>query len=95
MSDKKRAHLFISGLVQGVFFRDHTQRWASSLGLTGWVRNLDDGRVEALAEGPENDLQAFISKLRQGPPHARVEDIEVEWGPYEGEFRGFIVLRSW
>jgi acylphosphatase len=95
MSERKRARLFISGLVQGVFFRDHTQRWASSLGLTGWVRNLDDGRVEALAEGPEADLQAFISKLHQGPPQARVEDVAVEWEPHRGEFNDFRILRTW
>ncbi|HEX9902090.1 MAG TPA: acylphosphatase [Acidobacteriota bacterium] len=94
MIEKKRAHLFVSGLVQGVFFRDHTQRWASSLGLTGWVRNLGDGRVEALAEGPEADLQAFISLLRQGPPQARVEDIELEWELYQGEFNDFRILRT-
>lgn len=95
MSERKRAHLFVSGLVQGVFFRDHTRRWATSLGLTGWVRNLDDGRVEALAEGLEEDLQAFITHVRQGPPRARVEDVRVEWGPCLGEFKDFIVLRGW
>jgi len=95
MTEKKRAHLFVSGLVQGVFFRDHTRRWATSLGLTGWVRNLDDGRVEALAEGPETDLQALIVQLRQGPPRARVEEVRVEWGPFQGEFKDFVVLRGW
>jgi acylphosphatase len=95
MSEKKRAHIFVSGLVQGVFFRDHTRRWASSLGLCGWVRNLDDGRVEALAEGPEADLQTLIVQLRQGPPQARVKEVQVEWRPYQGEFKDFIVLRGW
>ncbi len=95
MRERKRAHLFISGLVQGVFFRDHTRRWAASLGLTGWVRNLDDGRVEAVAEGPEADLQAFLSHVRQGPPRARVEDVHVEWGPWRGEFKDFVILRDW
>ena len=95
MRERKRAHLFVSGLVQGVFFRDHTRRWATSLGLTGWVRNLDDGRVEALAEGPEADLRTFIAHLRQGPPRARVEDVQVEWGLWQGEFKDFNVLRGW
>ena len=95
MSEGKRAHIFVSGLVQGVFFRDHTRRWASSLGLSGWVRNLADGRVEVMAEGPEKNVRDLISFLRQGPPQARVEDIELEWELYQGEFSDFRILRTW
>jgi len=65
---KSRARIFISGRVQGVFFRDHTQRWASSLRIKGWVRNLPDGRVEAVAEGLKKDIDSLIRELEQGPP---------------------------
>jgi acylphosphatase len=90
---KARAHIIVSGRVQGVFFRDHTQRWASSLGLTGWVRNLRDGRVEVLAEGEKDSLEGLLSRLRQGPPLANVQDIEVDWEEYSGEFPDFRI--SW
>jgi acylphosphatase len=86
---EKRAHIFVSGRVQGVFFRDHTQRWASSLGLTGWVRNLYDGRVEAVVEGESEKIEELIAKLRQGPPMADVTNLELTWENSKGEFEGF------
>lgn len=86
---KARAHVFVSGRVQGVFFRDHTRRWASSLGLSGWVRNLADGRVEALAEGEKEKIESLIGKLREGPPLSWVENVATEWEEYTGEFSGF------
>ena len=86
-----RAHVFVSGRVQGVFFRDHTRRWASSLGLTGWVRNVYDGRVELIAEGEKGKVESLIDRLREGPPIARVENIEVTWEEYTGEFSDFRV----
>ncbi len=91
---KARAHIVVSGRVQGVFFRDHTQRWASSLGLAGWVRNLGDGRVEAVAEGEKEKIEDLIGYLKQGPPVARVEDVEVSWEEPKGEFSDFRVTRS-
>jgi acylphosphatase len=86
---KVRAHIFVSGRVQGVFFRDHTRRWASSSGLSGWVRNLADGRVEVLAEGEKEKIESLIGKLRAGPPLSWVENVEAEWKEYTGEFTGF------
>jgi len=86
---KARAHVFVSGRVQGVFFRDHTRRWATSLGLTGWVRNMPDGRVEVLAEGEKEKVEGLLSKLRLGPPLASVENVTVAWGEYSGEFSDF------
>jgi acylphosphatase len=86
---KARAHVFVCGRVQGVFFRDHTRRWASSLNLTGWVRNLADGRVEVLAEGDKKSLEDLVAKLRQGPPAADVQRAEVTWGDFRGEFDSF------
>jgi len=91
---KARAHIVVSGRVQGVFFRDHTQRWASSLGLAGWVRNIADGRVEAVAEGEKEKIEDLIGYLKQGPPVARVEDVEVSWEEPKGEFSDFRVTRS-
>jgi len=91
---KARAHILVSGQVQGVFFRDHTQRWASSLELTGWVRNLRDGRVEALVEGDKESIRDLINKLNQGPPLARVEKIDVNWEDYKGEFKYFQITYS-
>jgi acylphosphatase len=87
-------HALVSGRVQGVFFRDHTRRWASSLGISGWVKNLPDGRVEVLAEGEKEDLEALISRLEEGPPAASVEDVTVTWADFQGGFKGFRVVWS-
>ncbi len=75
----RRAHLFISGLVQGVFFRATTREKARELGLGGWVRNLRDGRVEAVFEGEEDKVRDIISWCYHGPPGARVSGVEVMW----------------
>lgn len=82
----KCIHCFVSGRVQGVFFRAATQRKAVDLGLSGWVRNRPDGRVEVLACGPESAVDALQRWLREGPTHARVEDVTCSPGePPEGE----------
>lgn len=88
---KARLHAFVSGRVQGVFFRDFTRRWARTLGLTGWVRNVFDGRVEVMAEGNQEALETLIEKLKEGPPAARVENVEVEWDEYRAEFFDFTI----
>jgi acylphosphatase len=75
--------------VQGVFFRDFTSTEATFLGLAGWVKNLFDGRVEVLAEGEKEDLEKLLTKLKQGPPGARVKNVEVIWEDYLGEFHEF------
>lgn len=78
----------ISGKVQGVFFRWSTSEEARRLGVTGWVRNLPDGAVEALFQGPEAAVEAIIAWCGQGPPNARVEGVEVRRRPLgEGEPR--------
>jgi acylphosphatase len=91
---KARAHVFVAGRVQGVFFRDHTRRWAASLGLTGWVRNLLDCRVEVLAEGEKERLEELIVRLKQGPPLAQVVKVEVTWEDFRGEFDDFRIAWS-
>lgn len=91
---KARVQVLVSGRVQGVFFRDHTRRWAGSLGLTGWVRNLPDGRVEVLAEGEKDRLDDLLGRLKQGPPMAEVADLEVSWENFKGEFADFRIAWS-
>ncbi|MFN3347089.1 MAG: acylphosphatase [Candidatus Bipolaricaulaceae bacterium] len=87
----KRVHLFVSGRVQGVFFRAHTRDLAQRLGLTGFARNLPDGRVEVVAEGPEEKLQELINFCHHGPPLAHVTAVEIRWEEATGEFRTFSV----
>lgn len=88
---KKRVHLLISGKVQGVFFRANTRDQARRLGLSGWVRNLPDGRVEAVAEGEEERLKELIDWCHHGPPGAIVRAVEVRWEDFRGEFSDFEV----
>lgn len=89
---KGRAHIFVSGWVQGVFFRDQTQKWAASLHIKGWVRNLKDGRVEVMAEGEKENIEDLIGHLKQGPSLARVDNVEVSWEDYTGEFGDFKIV---
>lgn len=74
-----RAHLFISGIVQGVGYRYHCRRQAQTLGLAGWVRNLDDGRVEAVLQGSREQVESMIRWCYRGPSEARVSDIAVTY----------------
>ena len=76
-----RIHAFISGRVQGVWFRESTRQSAEKHGVSGWVRNLPDGRVEVWAEGEPPAVEAVIDFIREGPPHARVSGIEFEEEP--------------
>ena len=85
----KRVHVYISGRVQGVFFRAETQRTAKSFNLTGWVINMADGRVEAIFEGEDTNIDKMIAWCHIGPPAARVEEVLTEEEPYTGEFRDF------
>ncbi len=91
MADKAQVHMVVSGRVQGVFFRGAAAQEARALGLSGWVRNLPDGRVEIVAEGGRRNLEMLFAWAHQGPPAARVEEVEVEWSEYEGKLHGFEV----
>ncbi|MEM3692713.1 MAG: acylphosphatase [Candidatus Bathyarchaeia archaeon] len=84
-----RVRVQISGIVQGVFFRASTRRIALELGLKGWVRNLPNGRVEAIFEGEEEKVRKALEWCRKGPPGAKVEKVEEFYEPYKGEFETF------
>ncbi len=86
---KARAHIFIQGLVQGVFFRSFVRSEANMLGVKGWVKNLSDGRVEAVLEGDKDQIEKLIELCKKGPPNARVESVAIEWETYSGHFRDF------
>jgi acylphosphatase len=87
-----RAHVFVTGYVQGVFFRHTAAQKARALGLTGWVRNLSDGRVEIVAEGEQSEVERLVDWCRSGPPHATVESVEADWQPPLSDFDGFKIL---
>ena len=86
-----RAHVFVSGRVQGIFFRQNTKQKAESHGVTGWVRNLPDGRVEAIFEGEEEDVKALVDFCRKGPRGAVITNVDVTFERFAGEFRNFKV----
>lgn len=88
---QKRLHLWITGRVQGVSFRYHARERARALGLTGWVRNLIDGRVELVAEGAAEDLRALLDWCEDGPAAARVDRVDHRESPASGEFTDFAV----
>ena len=89
-----RRHLRITGLVQGVFFRESTRREAERVGVLGWVRNLDGGGVEVVVEGSSAGVEALVAWCRHGPPDARVDTVSVDSGPATGEYTGFVVIRT-
>lgn len=88
-----RAHILVSGRVQGVFFRAYLGEEAEARGVRGWVRNLPDGRVEAVLEGERDSVEEVIAFCGIGPPGARVEEVEVSWEEYRGEYSDFSIRR--
>ncbi len=88
----KRYHVWISGRVQGVFFRANTEKQARALGLTGWVRNLPDGRVETVFEGDGPAVEKMLAWCRSGTPPARVHEIKAVEEPISGREADFSVV---
>jgi acylphosphatase len=86
---KKSAEIYVSGKVQGVFFRVNAESQARDLGLTGFVQNMADGQVLLVAEGEEETLKNFVEWLKIGPELASVEKISVKYGNFSGEFQSF------
>ncbi|MFA6148997.1 MAG: acylphosphatase [bacterium] len=79
MTEVVEAHVIVSGRVQGVWFRGHTQQAAAAAGICGWVRNLPDRRVEAVLQGKRSAVESVVDFMRNGPPGASVIDIAVTW----------------
>jgi acylphosphatase len=92
MPEKRRLEALVRGYVQGVGFRAFVRRQARALGLVGWVRNGADGCVQVVAEGNRPDLVALLDALGAGPSEAEVQDVEVSWQPYSGDFADFEVI---
>lgn len=90
---RARARIRVSGLVQGVFYRQSAAQEANRLRLSGTVRNLSDGSVEVEAEGARPDVEALVAWCRRGPPAARVAEVDVDWGSPAGSAGPFTVLR--
>ncbi len=88
-----RVHVFIEGRVQAIFYRVWAQRQAQSLGLTGWVKNLSDGRVEAIFEGPKTKVEEMVKKCYKGSPPAEVKDVSLSWEKATGKFDDFEIIR--
>jgi acylphosphatase len=91
---KGSVHLIVHGYVQGVFYRASTRETAVRLGLKGWVRNLPDGNVEALLEGPVEKIHQAIDWCREGPPGARVLKIDEKWMDTPGDHKSFEIRYS-
>lgn len=89
--ERATAEIFVSGRVQGVYYRAFTEQEANLLGLTGYVRNLPDGRVQIEAEGNRKDLEELIKRLWKGPSRAHVTDVLVSFRPAQGKFTGFSI----
>lgn len=89
MEKKTRAHIFVSGRVQGVYFRENTRKKAEQLDVSGWIKNLSDGRVEAVFEGEEDKIEKIVAWIKKGPIFAKIIDLKIEWQEYKGEFKGF------
>jgi acylphosphatase len=93
MIGKSRVRVIVSGRVQGVFFRAFVQERAYSLGVTGWVRNRPDGKVECVFEGQARNVSEMVDACRKGPPRADVDGVEARMEEYKGEFATFSVAR--
>jgi acylphosphatase len=89
---KVRAHVLVSGMVQGVFFRSETRRMARQCSVTGWVRNLPDGRVEAVFEGEKKNVEKMVEFCKKGPSSARIASTEISLENCTDEFNDFLIV---
>jgi acylphosphatase len=92
MTADARAHVIVTGRVQGVFFRAETQRAAKRIGVQGWVRNKPDGTVEAIFEGPRDLVNQAVDWCWKGSPMSQVTDVKVQWGQHTREFQTFSIV---
>ena len=89
-----RAHIFFSGRVQGVFFRNTVAKKAKKAGILGWVRNLEDSRVEAIFEGEKEKIEDMVQGIKKNNPLARIDNIDLKWEDYKGEFNEFEIMQT-
>jgi len=94
MDEKTQMHVWVSGLVQGVGFRYYVRQQASDLPISGWVRNVSDGRVEVLAEGERADLETLLAAVQRGPSGSAVTEVAVDWRPAAGRWSKFSISPS-
>lgn len=87
-----RVHIFVSGMVQGVFFRLTTMRKALEIGVYGWVKNLRDGRVEIVCEGEKDKVNRLVEWCKKGPEGSFVTNTDISWEKYAGEFETFQIV---
>ncbi len=83
--------ILVTGNVQGVSYRRFAKTWADNIGIKGWCRNLDDGRVEILAEGSKEDIDRFGDKLKEGPLLSKVSDVDIKHEPKTSQFSSFVI----
>jgi len=93
-NDLVRLHIWVTGRVQGVGFRDFVRQAGILYSLTGWVRNVGDDMVETVAEGPYHNLEKFAEAVKTGPRAGRVDEAKIEWETANGEFHNFNVKYS-
>jgi acylphosphatase len=91
---KSRSHIFVSGKVQGVFFRENTRKKAAEFGLNGFVRNLLNGKVEAVFEGEKEKIEKIIQWIKKNPETAQIKNIEINWQNYQGKFKKFEIINE-
>jgi len=89
--EKMRVHIFVSGRVQGIFFRENTKKKAEKLAISGWVKNLRDGRLEAVFEGDRENIEKMVNWAKKGPIWAKIDDFSLVWEDYQGEFKEFSI----
>lgn len=90
---KKAAKLIVQGTVQGVFFRQFVKEHADNLKLRGFVRNLENGEVEIIAEGQQEQIERLVGFLKKGPEHSQIRNVKIEERKWSGEFEGFKILK--
>ncbi len=93
-NEKTSVRLLVNGKVQGVYFRLNMQEIAKKNSVFGWVRNLTDGRVEALLEGNKDGVDQVIEWSKKGPENARVDDLKIDYLQYEGKFVDFVIQQD-
>jgi acylphosphatase len=89
----KSAEILVTGKVQGVWFRDFVRKTGKNLELYGWVKNNPDSSVSVLVEGNNDAIKLLIDKIRIGSPMSKVEDVKINWLPYENKFNSFKIIR--